>query len=103
VTVQTLLEVAATFDVALQIRFVPFSTFLQHTRDVSTRSMQVISFDEDFAAASKERIRISSQATPFARSVFITDASGSLHKPDLLDFPTVVTAASNAGVDVRAH
>src|SRR5436190_14712765 len=47
VTVQTLLEVAAVFDVALQIRFVAFSSFLRDTRDVSTQSMEVPSFDEE--------------------------------------------------------
>ncbi|MEY9886350.1 helix-turn-helix domain-containing protein [Bradyrhizobium sp. USDA 329] len=47
VTVQTLLEVAAVFDVALQIRFVPFSTFIRSSRDVSPSSMQVPEFKDD--------------------------------------------------------
>jgi hypothetical protein len=66
VTVQTLLEVAATFDVALQIRFVPFSTFLQQTRDVSTRSMQVVSFSDDVSAlrGDSKQILISSRTSP---------------------------------------
>src|SRR3954462_6877822 len=38
VSVQTLLEVAASFDVALQVRFVPFSTFLAQTRDLTSSS-----------------------------------------------------------------
>src|SRR5437763_6444091 len=33
-SVQSLLEVASTFDVALQVRFVPYSAFLQQTRDL---------------------------------------------------------------------
>jgi transcriptional regulator with XRE-family HTH domain len=52
VTVQTLLEVAAVFDVALLVRFVPFSSFLRDTRDVSPKAMEVPSF-EDEAAVSK--------------------------------------------------
>ena len=47
VTVQTLLEVASAFDVALQVRFVPFSTFLQQSRDVSPTSMKATSFNEE--------------------------------------------------------
>lgn len=47
VTVQTLLEVASVYDVALQIRFVPYSTFLQQSRNVSTEAMQALSFVEE--------------------------------------------------------
>jgi transcriptional regulator with XRE-family HTH domain len=50
-SVQTLLEVANVFDVALQVRFVPFSSFLRDTRDVSAQAMQVPSFDEEVSAA----------------------------------------------------
>jgi|ERR1043166_384429 transcriptional regulator with XRE-family HTH domain len=100
VTVQTLLEVAATFDVALQIRFVPFSSFLQQTRDVSTSSMRVVSFDDDFSAVGTGRkIRIPSQATA-------GDALWELIVPTeklkRFDFPTVLTPAT-PGVDARAH
>lgn len=49
VTVQTLLEVADVFDVALQVRFVPFSSFLLTTRDLTTASMQVPSFEDEIA------------------------------------------------------
>lgn len=55
VTVQTLLEVASTFDVALQIRFVPFSTFVAQTRDVSPSSMRVSSFDGEVLTARPSR------------------------------------------------
>jgi hypothetical protein len=47
VTIQTLLEIASVFDVALQVRFVPFSVFLQSTRDVSASSMEVAKFQDD--------------------------------------------------------
>jgi transcriptional regulator with XRE-family HTH domain len=47
VTIQTLLEVAKAFDVALQVRFVSFSDFIRNTRDLSTASMEVASFGDD--------------------------------------------------------
>jgi hypothetical protein len=51
-SVQTLLEVAATFDVALLVRFVSHSEFLQRTRDISEAAFQVPSFkDDSFAKA----------------------------------------------------
>jgi transcriptional regulator with XRE-family HTH domain len=50
VTVQTLLEVAAVFDVALLVRFVPFSSFLRDTRDLSSKAMEVPSFEDEAAA-----------------------------------------------------
>ncbi|MDX2205660.1 MAG: helix-turn-helix transcriptional regulator [Hyphomicrobiaceae bacterium] len=45
VTVQTLLELAAAFDVALSIRFVDFPTFVSATRALTDASMQVDGFD----------------------------------------------------------
>jgi transcriptional regulator with XRE-family HTH domain len=53
VTVQTLLEVADVYDVALQVRFVPFSSFLRATRDLSTASMKVPSFEAEMVAPLK--------------------------------------------------
>jgi transcriptional regulator with XRE-family HTH domain len=46
-TVQTLLEVASTCDVALQVRFVPYSVFLPQSRDVSTQSLNAPSFTDE--------------------------------------------------------
>jgi hypothetical protein len=43
--IQTLLEVAAAFDVALLIQFVSFPEFLRRTRDVSPSALMVDSFD----------------------------------------------------------
>lgn len=45
-TVQTLLEVAAVFDVALSVRFVDFPTFIAQTRDLTEASMWVQSFEQ---------------------------------------------------------
>jgi transcriptional regulator with XRE-family HTH domain len=47
VTIQTLLEIADIFDVALQVRFVTYSSFIQQTRDISVASLQVAQFNED--------------------------------------------------------
>jgi transcriptional regulator with XRE-family HTH domain len=47
VTLQTLLEVANVFDVALEVRFVSYSTFICNTRDVSIPSMRVPEFKSD--------------------------------------------------------
>lgn len=57
VTVQTLLEVATVFDVALQVRFVPYSTFLQQTRDVSSSSMEALSFDDELSLKSPIKLK----------------------------------------------
>jgi transcriptional regulator with XRE-family HTH domain len=46
VSVQTLLEGAAAFDVALLIQYVSFPEFLQRTQDVSPDALQADSFDE---------------------------------------------------------
>lgn len=52
-TVQTLLEVADVYDVALQVRFIPYSSFLRATRDLTTTSMQVPSFAVEVTAPLK--------------------------------------------------
>jgi transcriptional regulator with XRE-family HTH domain len=59
VTIQTLLEVANVFDVALQVRFVPFSTFVSSTRDVSSTSMRVSEFKDDLGFRSADATSIS--------------------------------------------
>jgi transcriptional regulator with XRE-family HTH domain len=45
-SLQTLLEVGAAFDVALLIQYVSFPEFIRRTRDVSPEAMQADSFDE---------------------------------------------------------
>jgi transcriptional regulator with XRE-family HTH domain len=45
-SVQTLLEVASAFDVALVVRYVSFPNFIRQTRDVSPESMWADSFAE---------------------------------------------------------
>jgi hypothetical protein len=69
VTIQTLLEVANVYDVALQVRFVPYSAFLQHTRDISTESMKVLSFDDDLASKESKAIRIKPLSEVFGTGI----------------------------------
>ena len=45
-SLQTLLELASAFDVALSVKFVDYPTFLRETKDLSTSNMMVSSFDE---------------------------------------------------------
>jgi transcriptional regulator with XRE-family HTH domain len=46
-SVQTLLEVARAFDVALLIQYVDFGEFIERTRDVSPRALEAESFNDD--------------------------------------------------------
>jgi hypothetical protein len=78
-TIQTLLEVANVFDVALQVRFVPFSTFIRNTRDVSATSMEVLEFKDDLGLAV-------SSTTPI--NVFLPSLRGSSIKTGWLDDPS---------------
>lgn len=65
-SLQTLLELAKAYDVALSIKFVDFPTFLRETKDVSTTNMRVDSFNvSSFAWGSANNIIIS---TPMALS-----------------------------------
>ena len=98
VTVQTLLEVAATFDVALQIRFVPFSTFIQQTRDVSTQSMKVVSFDDDFSTKGSNVIKIPSRTE--GRLVRVGEFDAPTEGAAWRDVPTTTT---KFGVEIRAQ
>jgi transcriptional regulator with XRE-family HTH domain len=61
VTIQTLLELASVFDVALQVRFINYSSFLQQTRNLSIPSVKVVPFDKEFGTSRK-------------RLTYITDA-----------------------------
>jgi transcriptional regulator with XRE-family HTH domain len=52
-SLQTLFDLAAAFNVALVVKFVDYPTFLRETKDISTGSLHVESFDESsFSSAS---------------------------------------------------
>jgi transcriptional regulator with XRE-family HTH domain len=82
VTIQTLLEVANVFDVALEIRFVPYSSFIQRTRDVSATSMHVPEFKDDFKATPTKIVHAT---IPYRATSFIGVAD-----PVAADFSTQI-------------
>lgn len=47
VTINTLRKIASAFDVALMVRFVPFSDLVKWDANLSAQALQVTSFDED--------------------------------------------------------
>jgi transcriptional regulator with XRE-family HTH domain len=49
-SVQTLLDIATSLDIALLVKFVSFPEFIQQTRDVSIEGLQVPSFEESLKA-----------------------------------------------------
>jgi transcriptional regulator with XRE-family HTH domain len=60
-SLQTLLELASAFDVALVVKFVDYPTFLRETKDMSTINMHVDSFSVNaFASVDANNIIISS-------------------------------------------
>ena len=59
--IETLLRLASAFDVALQVRFVPFSEFIDFSEDIDLDNFALDTFEEEVAEAEKrERL----QATP---------------------------------------
>lgn len=54
VTLQTLLQIANAFDVALVVKFIPYSRFLKEFEDVSEQSLIATPFDRDSFAESSE-------------------------------------------------
>lgn len=80
-TVQTLLEVAAVFDVALSIRFVSFPAFVAQIRDLTEESMQVESFDQsEFAAAPEERLEVTPVGTSSVIATSISRGQSNFNK-----------------------
>lgn len=67
--IETLLRLASAFDVALQVRFVPFSEFIDFSEDIDLDNFALDTFEEEVAAA-EERERL--QAPP---QRFISPAS----------------------------
>jgi transcriptional regulator with XRE-family HTH domain len=78
-TIQTLLKIASVFDLAIQVRFVSYSSFLRQTQDVSTSSMHVPSFDDDPGIRQSPAFagRIAMVATETDNSIRFEGSSGS--------------------------
>jgi transcriptional regulator with XRE-family HTH domain len=89
-TLQTLLEIANVFDVALEVRFVSYSSFIRGTRDVSIPSMQVPSFNDDAGftglTITVPQISVSQHSQSFRRPA----SSGQL----VFSFPVQLTTSS---------
>lgn len=88
-SVQTLLEVAAAFDVALMIKFVSHSTFMQNTRNLTTSSMEVPSFDADvgmqkalFAARSRSKLIVGTDTSKTISMRIESDSTPNNFRPE---------------------
>lgn len=105
VTVQTLLEIASAYDIALQVRFVSYSTFLQQTRTLTGASMQVPSFQDDLAAkaASEIMLRFNDEHTS-GRIALVettsTDQNDRESEDDVLEL-RVVTGISGVSAEMK--
>jgi transcriptional regulator with XRE-family HTH domain len=53
-TIPSLLEVARAYDVDLEVRFRPFSAFLNETDNLSTKSLEVASFKDELPELERE-------------------------------------------------
>ena len=61
-TLKTLKKLASAFDVALMVRFVPFSELVGWELSMTSTSMEAASFDEDFKSdVTNERIAVSEE------------------------------------------
>lgn len=85
-TISTLLELASAFDVALLVKFVPYSEFLREFSDVSPRALEAVRFADDIglmklpqAVTPSETIRKSDQNVQneglFARGIPVLQQS----------------------------
>lgn len=55
---QTLLELASAFDVALQVRFIDYNNFIASTRNVSPTALEVDSFSQSFVGVERQPISV---------------------------------------------
>ncbi len=97
VTIQTLLEVANVFDVALEVRFVRYSSFIRNTRDVSVVSMQVPEFKNDLGlSAVKTKGEVDkltlAAAEPTAAAIQSAQAGVAVDRTGLLMFGGELTS-----------
>jgi transcriptional regulator with XRE-family HTH domain len=99
-SLQTLLEVASAFDVALSVKFVDYPTFLRETKDASTANMSVASFNES-AFSAGEANRISIVFPPVSTGV---QQSLELQTPRIgQDFRWMMNATSLSSIQVAGH
>lgn len=68
-SVSTLLDLAKAFDVALMVRFAPFSELVNWDSNISTDSLDVPSFDEEISAKKVDFYRPKSTSMSYRRFV----------------------------------
>lgn len=98
-TIQTLLEVANVFDVALEVRFVRYSSFIRNTRDVSVVSMRIPEFKDDLglsAVKTKAEVDKLTLATvePIASTIQFAQADVAADRTSLLMFGEKLTSTN---------
>lgn len=62
-TIKTLLKIASAFDVALLVKFVPFSRFLDELKDVSPEALLAPPYEDEFQNIRKEISELESYST----------------------------------------
>ncbi len=68
-SLKTLLEMASAFDVALLVKFVPFSRFRTEFDDLSPANLGALSFADDAAKVETEQSRIADQLKEIAKQL----------------------------------
>jgi transcriptional regulator with XRE-family HTH domain len=84
VSVQTILEGAAAFDVALLVQYVSFPEFLRSTRNVSPEALRADSFDERKFRPSTSNVVTISSGSPQAIANLYNSQSGPFAITDVI-------------------
>ncbi len=93
-SIQTLLDVARAFDVALHVQFLSFPEFIWRTRDVSPKALEVKGFDEKaFAPVPVDTLRAGRTLTTIttAGHYTITAAGGHPRRLTVIEGESVST------------
>lgn len=100
-TLATLKELASVFDVALVVKFVPFSELVEWDLKLSADSLKVLSFENDPYFQVKENKMLSSEDQRQYTTIPITEVvkkeiltSGEAETASFADLPSVVSLAA---------
>jgi transcriptional regulator with XRE-family HTH domain len=94
-SLQTLFELASAFDVALLVKFVPFSRFRREVSKLSPENLEALPFKEDLSKSAREKsalrnainefreaIKTSANVSLPAQTYFTSTGAGALNIPD---------------------